>query len=1350
LLERWYQQGIEEGGRVRLRLRDGVKAALESLGSGFLRHPANGDLLAKLDEGRLTKGQLYRELLNVIYRFLFLMVAEERRLLVVPDAGAAARHEVYLRWYGIGRLRDRAERRVSEDGYGDLWEGLKETFRVFRDERIAASLALSALNGELFGANACFDLERSSLRNDDLLDAIRQLSTFEERSGRKKTGVHRRVNYAGLDVEELGSIYESLLDYHPQVRHDPPGFALAAGSERRATGSYYTPPELVRELIESALVPVIQDRLSAAPTSEAKEKALLSLTICDPAAGSGHFLLAAARRVGRELAGARSGEAEPAPETYRTALRDVIRHCIYAVDKNPLAVDLCKVALWIEGHAPGLPLSFLDNRVRCGDSLVGVLDLDLLQRGVPDEAYKPLNGDSKSLCSELRKRNKRERGRPLDAFARKEIMGEFARLSAAVAEMPDGTPEEVQRKAARYHALRAAGTQWEWLRRACDFWTTPFFAQKAEGSRFVPTTADVWRALSGHYEQGQFPAFVEDLRDEHGFFHWALEFPEVFERGGFDVILGNPPWETMSPDAKEFFAYYDREVRFLSPEEQEKRFGELKADPCIAAAWDRYCRDLYIQVQFYKESGRYAMFAPGNLGKGDLNVYRMFVETALDGIRPGGYAAQLVPENLYNGANAAGIRTALFEHFQLQRLVGFENSRGIWFPAIDTRAKFCLYVASKGGRSENFSAAFRVASHQRLAELAAGAGLSIPISLVREFSPDALAVMEFGEQAEIDICRKMYERYPKFGEHIHGAPNRVYMREVDMGTNRSLFTDRAEGLPVLEGRTVDPYDYRAKGYRSGRGRAAHWEELQFGHPDKAILPQWRIAREKVPARLGKRISQYRISYCKVGSPTNERTLKAALVPPNTICGDIVPTILFEDGDTYDLFLWLGVANSLAVDFLVRKRVALHLTYTVMDSLPFPRDHRSTPAAEAIIARAYALSVVGPEMAAFRQATAGTPGIPVGIEPAEDPARRALLMAEIDALVAREVYGLSRDELRYVLDPENILGRGCGIETFKALRNREKRELGEYRTQRLVLEAWDRFAEDGTFDPARLEDPTHFGVVRRALVQRTQQVASLELELQALLQRSDTTPLPSLFVEGESDVTILTAAWEAFHPSEPPPVTILGAGGTRQMESLAGKGRALRQVLGDRLVFALADNDREGRDLVEDGRTKRGGTWRQQTNGIHWCLLAPTPAFEQAMKRFGIPEAFWPFTIENAFPTALRRQAMAEGAYAVDEAVVQASFHGDTGIVNKALAAAHQLDRAGDDAVLYFRPPLPDSKLAFAQWIAAPDRRDRATFAAFATVLDELKSITDSRTEIPGGRAGVGKNAFEPGIASKPA
>ncbi|MCS7001200.1 MAG: N-6 DNA methylase, partial [Candidatus Kapabacteria bacterium] len=175
--------------------------------------------------------------------------------------------------------------------------------------------------------------------------------------------------------EELGSVYESLLDYDPKIENSGPvpAFHLASGSERKTTGSYYTPPELVTELIRSALEPVLEERLKGKKTAQEKEQAVLSMRVIDPACGSGHFLLAAARRLGKELARIRTSEDEPAPEHVRAATRDVITHCIYGVDKNPLAVELCKVALWIESNTGDKPLTFLDHRIRCGDSLVGVL-----------------------------------------------------------------------------------------------------------------------------------------------------------------------------------------------------------------------------------------------------------------------------------------------------------------------------------------------------------------------------------------------------------------------------------------------------------------------------------------------------------------------------------------------------------------------------------------------------------------------------------------------------------------------------------------------------------------------------------------------------------------------------------------------------------------------------------------------------------------------------------------------------------------------------------------------------------------------------------------------------------------
>jgi hypothetical protein len=542
ILEQWYQRGIDEGGRVRERLRDGVEAALKRLGNALLKHERSDALREEIASGRLSPAAYYRELLRLIYRLLFLMVAEERRLMFPETRENEARRAIFSEHYGIGRLRDRADRYVAEDAEIDLWERLKHSFVILRDDRIARMLGIAALNGELFGSRVCEHIESACCRNDELLRAIHSLSTFVD------GGVRRRVNYSGLDVEELGSVYESLLDYHPEVSAAPPHFDLVVGSERRATGSYYTPPELVKELIEHALVPVMEERLAGANTKAERETALLSLKVLDPACGSGHFLLAAGRRIGKELARIRTGEEEPSVSDQRHAVRDVIRQCIYAVDKNPLAVDLCKVALWIEGLNAGRPLNFLDPHVKCGDSLVGVCDLDDLKRGIPDEAYKAVTGDDKDAAREFRKRNKfeRESGQmPLGLSSKPPA--ELAQEFAALAAIDERRPEDVAEKEARYGSLRA-GVEWLQRKNACDAWTAAFFVP-VQGSAFsgqevVPTTADVWKIAAGHQVHGKLVQAITKAATDagHPFFHWPLEFPDVFVAGGFDVLLGNPPF----------------------------------------------------------------------------------------------------------------------------------------------------------------------------------------------------------------------------------------------------------------------------------------------------------------------------------------------------------------------------------------------------------------------------------------------------------------------------------------------------------------------------------------------------------------------------------------------------------------------------------------------------------------------------------------------------------------------------------------------------------------------------------------------------------------------------------------
>ncbi|MFN3930028.1 MAG: N-6 DNA methylase, partial [Thermoflexus sp.] len=310
------------------------------------------------------------------------------------------------------------------------------------------------------------------------------------------------MNYAALDVEELGSVYESLLDNHPLVeeRGGQWTFDFVQGSERKSTGSYYTPESLVDLVLKETLDPLLEERLQAAgPDPKAQEEALLSLKVLDPAAGSGHFLLGAARRIGRRLAQVRTGDEEPSPEDYRQAVRDVVAHCIYGVDKNPLAAELCRVALWMESHVPGKPLTFLDHRIRVGDSLVGLHHLEVLKEGIPDGAFAPRDRGDRAFSQEARKRNRRERGGEQSLFtfdfgkAVETMEGRLGRLEG----ISDDRIQDVRRKEGEYKAFREDPER-KRLLEAADLWTGAFFQPLPPSSwEALITTGAVWDRLLG-------------------------------------------------------------------------------------------------------------------------------------------------------------------------------------------------------------------------------------------------------------------------------------------------------------------------------------------------------------------------------------------------------------------------------------------------------------------------------------------------------------------------------------------------------------------------------------------------------------------------------------------------------------------------------------------------------------------------------------------------------------------------------------------------------------------------------------------------------------------------------------
>jgi len=885
-LEQWTGVASSQGARALDALRTGVEDAIATLGRGFLAHPQNHHLQEALRSGGLDAQDYYRQLLRLVYRLLFLFVAEDRDVLLDPSASPQAR-ERYLAHYSTRRLRRLANRRRGGQQH-DLYESLGVVMN-----RLASAgcepLALPALGSYLWSRDAIGSLAGARLANADLLAALRSLAWIEER------GVRRAVDFRNLGAEELGSVYESLLELHPDLHRETAGFELksAAGSERRTTGSYYTPTPLIAALLDDALEPLL-DEVERFGDGEA---AILALKVCDPACGSGHFLIAAAGRIAKRLATVRTGDADPAPDALQHALRDVIGHCIYGVDQNPMAVELCRVALWMEAIEPGRPLSFLDAHVKCGNALIGAVP-GLVERGIPDDVFHAIRGDDfgqleeedKRYVTQLRKRNKAEGSAGVGVsslFDPDAIGGELSATAQRITGISDGDLAGIAAKEREYAALLGSDSYRQAML-AADVWCAAALAEKRAGEPQI-TQGSLDRICTGDtYLTPDLRAMLDKLREEYRFFHWHLEFPEVFEPSedavvqfpgrGFDLILGNPPWDTLSPDAKEFFAAYDPNVRFVDRDGQRAIIEELLTDEAIADAWRTSCRRLYAGVHFFKNSGRYRMFAPGNLGKGDFNVYRMFVESALTLTRPGGMAAQVVPENLYNGGNAAAIRRALFETFEVRTLLTFENTREVWFKGIDSRTTFCIYVAQKDGGTAVVPAAFNIRSPDAIPHTT-GELLRIPLSVIKEFSPDALAIMRFESQAEVDTVAKPYSRWPKFGDASAGEPYRDYMRELDMGNDRERFSEDPAGLPLYEGRMVDQYDHRAKGYRSGRGRASVWEPLLFGRGTKAIQPQWRVLPNQVPAKARERVTRFRIGFCDVASPTNERSLVACLLPP---------------------------------------------------------------------------------------------------------------------------------------------------------------------------------------------------------------------------------------------------------------------------------------------------------------------------------------------------------------------------------------------------------------------------------------------------------------------------------------
>ncbi|QQM25942.1 N-6 DNA methylase [Elizabethkingia sp. M8] len=538
ILEYYHNEALASGSRIRERLSQAVERSILSLANGLLKQPENQELQQSFDDNKIHAKQYYLHILRSVYRVLFLLVIEERNLIYKENLTEEEKKlkDIYYKFYSIQRLTYLVNKAVYIDPKKtDLWQSLLMTFRLFEDAQTGKALGIDALGSGIFSNNAIQSLNDTVLNNKTVLEVFKYLVTFENEN--KQT---IRVNYADLDVEEFGSVYEGLLEFEPVVENGE--FYFKQGDDRSSSGSHYTPEELVKPLITHSLDYIIADKLKEADP----EQGLLSITVCDVACGSGHILLSAARRIGFELARVRSNEDQPTPSVLRIAVRDVIKNCIYGVDLNPLAVELCKVALWLEAREPGQPLNFLDHHIKNGNAIVGLAHFEELENGIASEAFKTLPGDDKDIASAFKKRNDLERKTKgqlstFDVAVADDDLKDLQKEYITFTQLPEYTPEQIAKKEQAYQDL-TRGKKWFRLKQIADIQVAQFFIPKTEANKEKLTTQSQYVSYLKTNAQIIDRGASMAIAQEKHFFHWFLEFPQVFQKGGFDCILGNPPF----------------------------------------------------------------------------------------------------------------------------------------------------------------------------------------------------------------------------------------------------------------------------------------------------------------------------------------------------------------------------------------------------------------------------------------------------------------------------------------------------------------------------------------------------------------------------------------------------------------------------------------------------------------------------------------------------------------------------------------------------------------------------------------------------------------------------------------
>ncbi|MFN7916126.1 MAG: N-6 DNA methylase [Vicinamibacterales bacterium] len=846
-------------------LRHGVLTASGALLQALVQRERSGDV-----------SDAFEQSLTLVYRLLFIFFAEGRGL--VPMW-----HPLYRHSYSAEALRDAA---LARDTVG-LWDTMRAMARLAHTGCHAGGLQVTAFNGRLFAPRHTPLVERRHLDEAAAREAVIAISTRQAGDGVAR----EPIAYADLGVEQLGAVYETLLDYEPRIE---PGHgrrrrvSLQPGSGvRKATGTFYTPRALVEYLVADTLAPL---------ASAASPEQILSLRVLDPSMGSGAFLVGACRYLASALEAAlvahgRCHATDIGPAERAGFRRVVAERCLYGVDINPTAVQLARLSLWLTTLAADRPLTFLDHHLRVGDSLAGTWLSQLRRPPVvrrsrtAPEAALPLFPDTAP-----------------DAALRQALPVRFM-----LAAEPNDTPAQVRAKERALAGLFAPTSPLAQWSRVADAWCASWLASPAVPASAFADLSDAILTGQAALPPGTTQALLartSEMARRKRPFHWELQFPEVFfdadgtrrPDAGFDAIVGNPPWDMVRAD-------------------DGRRGSEAPLD---AAALVRFARD----------SGVYEVRA-----EGQVNRYQLFVERAVTLTRPGGRIGLVLPSGMLADAGSAALRRWMFSRTAVERVVGFDNRAAAF--TIHRSVKFVLLSATAGRPTREIACRFGETDPATLKpddgaprSTDAAGSIRITPALLERVSGDDYSVPDLRTAADLAVLERASALFPRLdspdGWHA------TFGRELNATEDRPLLRTGRDGWPVFEGKHIAPFRV---------------------HPERV---HWTIDADTAVQRLGSRALQPRLAYRDIASPTNRLTLIAAVLPARSVSTHTL-FCLKAGLPLESQQVLCAVLNSLVINFLVRLRVSTHVTTAIVQRLPVPTSDDLGPWRDELRQAAHVLS-----------------------------------------------------------------------------------------------------------------------------------------------------------------------------------------------------------------------------------------------------------------------------------------------------------------------------------------------------------------------------------------------------------